>query len=418
MNQDARHQNASVKPRSEIQGVPLLDLGRHTAPLQAQFSAALQNVCQSGAFVLGPEVKRLEGDLADYCQCKHAVGCASGSDALLLALMACGVEMDDEVILPSFTFFATASAVTRLGARPVFADIDPVTFNLDPSAVASLISPATKAVIPVHLFGQAAEMDPIIDVARKACVAVVEDAAQAVGAELSGRRAGSMGDIGCFSFYPTKNLGGAGDGGMLTTNDESLADRLTLLRLHGMRPRYYHQVVGINSRLDSFQAAVLNVKLPHLDRWTQMRQENAALYTDLFVEAGLDDILGLPKAAPNRRHVWNQYVIRVPGRQRDALREHLRSVNVGTEIYYPVGLHQQQCFRQLGYRQGDLSQTERAAEEVLALPIFPELTADEQRYVVQQTAVFFGARRGGHRLAGPKFLTRSKQQRSAENSEG
>jgi dTDP-4-amino-4,6-dideoxygalactose transaminase len=409
MNQNTRSQDVHASDCRSISGVPLLDLARQMAPLQDEITRALQGVCQSGAFVLGPEVKQLEADLAAYCQCKQAVGCASGSDALLLALMACGVGPGDEVILPSFTFFATASAVTRLGARPVFADIDPSTFNIDPKAVASLVSPATKAIIPVHLFGQCAEMDPINETAKKACAAVIEDAAQAVGAELAGRRAGAMGDIGCFSFYPTKNLGGAGDGGMLTSNDDVLADRLRLLRGHGMRPRYYHQIVGVNSRLDSFQAAVLNIKLPHLERWTQMRQDNAHRYAELFREAGLDEILGLPQTAPERRHVWNQYVVRVPGKQRDALRDHLRQVKVGSEIYYPLGLHRQECFRQLGYRQGDLSQTDRAAEEVLALPIFPELTADEQRFVVQQIAVFFGARRGGHPLAGPKFLAHGRQ---------
>ena len=375
---------------SQEKGVPLLDLGREHLPILEELAASLRRVCQSGAFVLGPEVKNLEQAVAGYCHAKHAVGCASGSDALLLALMACGVGPGDEVILPSFTFFATASAATRLGAKPVFADIDPATFNIDPRAVGRLMSAATKAIIPVHLFGQCADMDAINRLAQPAKAAVIEDAAQAIGAEWDGRRAGSLGAIGCISFYPTKNLGGAGDGGMLTTNDDQLAETLRLLRQHGMNPRYYHKVVGINSRLDSFQAAVLNVKLPHLDRWTELRRANAARYGELFAEAGLDRILTLPKALANCRHVWNQYVIRVPGGRRDALRESMSKAKIGTEIYYPLGLHDQECFRYLGYKPGDLPETERAAREVLALPIFPELTAEEQQLVVSRIAEFFG----------------------------
>jgi dTDP-4-amino-4,6-dideoxygalactose transaminase len=374
----------------EEKPVPLLDLGRHHCPILDELTAALRRVCQSGAFVLGPEVKNLEQAVAGYCRVKHAVGCASGSDALLLALMAYNIGPGDEVIMPSFTFFATASAATRLGAKPVFADIDPVTFNIDPLAVGRLATPATKAILPVHLFGQCAEMDAINRVGQSANVPVIEDVAQSIGAEWEGRRAGSIGDVGCFSFYPTKNLGGAGDGGMLTTNHDQLAERLRLLRQHGMNPRYYHKVVGINSRLDSFQAAVLNVKLPHLDRWTTMRQANAARYAELFAEAGLDRVLGLPQALANRRHVWNQYVIRVPDGRRDSLREFLAKAKIGTEIYYPLGLHEQQCFAYLGYKPGDLPETDRAAREVLALPIFPELTADEQQLVVARIAEFFG----------------------------
>lgn len=396
--------NSQLGQNTSDRGVPLLDLGRHHAELKEQIAEALGRVCDSGWYVLGPDVKQLEQDIATYCQTKHAVGCASGSDALLLALMACEVGPGDEVILPSFTFFATASAVTRLGARPVFADIEPETFNLDPDAIRPLVTSATKAILVVHLFGQAARMDPICRIAQAAGVPVIEDAAQAIGAELDGRRVGSIGQVGCFSFYPTKNLGGAGDGGMLTTNCDELADRLRLLRVHGMRPRYYHKVVGINSRLDSFQAAVLNVKLPHLDRWTAMRQANAKRYTEMFTAAGLDRLLGLPQVAARRRHVWNQYVVRVPDGQRDALRELLTQAKIGTEIYYPVGLHQQECFRQLGYAAGDLPETLRAAAEVLALPIFPELTAEEQHQVVERIAAFPGTRSGGHPLPRPKFL--------------
>ena len=399
--------NKQAEP-SNIQGVPLLDLARQHGPLLEDFTESLAAVCRSGQFVLGPEVVRLEKSVAEYSQTKHAVGCASGSDALLLALMACGVGPADEVIVPSFTFFATASAVTRLGATPIFADIEPETFNVCPESVESLINPATKAIIPVHLFGQCADMDRIVEIASEAKLSVIEDAAQAIGAEFAGSRAGSMGHIGCLSFYPTKNLGGAGDGGMLTTNDDELADKLQLLRGHGMRPRYYHKEVGINSRLDSFQAAVLNVKMPYLDSWTQMRQENAARYTELFQIAGLEDVLVLPETAANRRHVWNQYVIRVPDGRRDALREHLAAAKIGSEIYYPLGLHQQACFEYLDLSYGELPETERAANEVLALPIFPELTAKEQEIVVSKIAGFLKPSTDGHALGGPKYLLRSR----------
>jgi len=398
--------NGQGSHNGTIQSVPLLDLGRQHSGLKAQIMASLERVCDSGAFVLGPEVTQLEQHVAGYCQAKHAIGCASGSDALLLALMALDVAAGDEVILPSFTFFATASAVTRLGAKPVFADIDPKTFNISPEHVAALVTPATKAIIPVHLFGQAADTAALAKIAQPRGIAIVEDAAQAIGAEIQGRRAGSIGTIGCFSFYPTKNLGGAGDGGMLTTQSDDLADRLRLLRGHGMRPRYYHHCIGINSRLDSFQAAVLNVKFPLLDHWTFLRQANADRYTELFTIAGLHRHLGLPETEPGRRHVWNQYVVRVPGGQRTPLREALAEAKVGSEIYYPLGLHQQECFRYLGYQPEDLPETLRAAEEVLALPIFPEIRAEEQQFVVERIAAFFAARKGGHAIQPPKFLTR------------
>ena len=396
--------NRRIDGGPKTQGVPLLDLERQYAPLKQPIAEALLRVCESGRFVLGPDVDELEKDVAAYCRSRHAIGCASGSDALLLALMACEVGPGDEVVLPSFTFFATASAVSRLGARPVFADVDPVTFNIDPAEIERLLNPATKAILPVHLFGQCAPMDAICRIARAAGLPVIEDAAQAIGAELDGRPAGSIGDVGCFSFYPTKNLGGAGDGGMLTSNRDDLADKLRLLRVHGMRPRYHHKLLGINSRLDSFQAAVLNVKLPHLDHWTSMRQANARRYTELFAEAGMDGLLGLPACAPGRRHVWNQYVIRVPAGRRDRLRQFLAEAKIGTEIYYPTGLHEQECFAYLGYAPGDLPETDRATREVLALPIFPELTAREQQFVVDRIAAFFRQPSGGHQLAGPKFL--------------
>ena len=371
--------------------VPLLALERQYAELREEIRAALDRVCDSGRFVLGPDVNDLESELATALDVPHAISCASGSDALLLALMALDIESGDEVILPSYTFFATASAVTRLGAIPIFADIDPVTFLIDADDVRRKISRRTKAIIPVHLFGRTADMDAILPVARAAGVPVVEDAAQSILSTWHGRCSGGLGDIGCFSFYPTKNLGGAGDGGFLTTTRDDLAAKLRLLRVHGMEPRYYHQVVGINSRLDSLQAAVLRVKLPHLDAWTTARQTNAARYQSLFERYDLADRVIVPGDETRGRHVWNQFVIRVPGGRRDALRTHLGACGVGTEIYYPVPCHLQQCFKYLGWQRGDLPQTEQAAEETLALPIFPELTEAEQRTVVGRIAEFFQA---------------------------
>lgn len=404
----------SIAPLPTSAGVPLIDMQRQYAALEKELLAAVQRVCSSGRFVLGPDCLDLERAVAAYSQTKHAIACASGSDALLLALMACGVGLDDEVIVPSYTFFATASAVARLGAVPVFVDIEPDGFNIDPARIEAAVTPATKAIIPVHLYGQCAEMQPIMDLAQRRGLTVVEDAAQAIGAEYHGRRAGSIGQMGCLSFYPTKNLGGFGDGGMLTTNDDHLADKLRLLRVHGMQPRYYHQVLGINSRLDSLQAAVLNVKLPHLNRWTELRQAHADRYTELFTSHGLDRVLTLPPTLADRRHVWNQYIVRVPEGRRDALRTHLSQKKIGSEIYYPVPLHNQPCFAYLGVRPGSLPETDRAAAETIALPIFPELTPGEQALVVQEIAAFFGAAQAdaGHVLAGPKFLKRSGALRS------
>ena len=376
---------------ADLPAVPLLDVCRDNDALSEEILAAIDRVVRSGQFVLGPDVRLLEEQFAALAHSGFAVGCSSGSDALLLALMACGVSDGDEVIMPSYTFFATASAAWRLGALPVFVDVDPVSYNIDPAAIEESITPATKAILPVHLFGQCAEMQPLAKIARDHNLALIEDAAQAIGAELAGRRAGSLADVGCFSFYPTKNLGAMGDGGMLTTNSEELADRLQLLRGHGMRPRYYHQQVGINSRLDSIQAAVLNVKLPHLDAWTAARQENAGRYGRLFAQCGLEADVTVPQALADRRHVWNQYIIRVAGGRRDALREHLTQAKVGTEIYYPVPLHLQECFAELGYRDGSLPHTEQAAAETLALPIFPGLSGQEQHAVVSQIATFYGA---------------------------
>lgn len=376
-----------------LAAVPLLDMQRQHGPLRGELHAALARVLDSGKFILGPECDQFERNLERYLGAPHAVGCASGSDALLLALMALGVGPGDEVIVPSYTFFATAGAVWRLGAMPVFVDIDPVTYCLNPRHVEQRLSRATKAIIPVHLFGQCADMDSLQVLAAPRQIPLIEDAAQAIGAKYRGRAAGTLGEIGCFSFYPTKNLGGVGDGGLLTTHSEELAKRLKLLRGHGMEPRYYHQAVGINSRLDSLQAAALNVKLPYLNAWAERRTANAARYQQLFHESGLSRVIGLPTAQPGCEHVWNQFVVRVPDGRRDALRQYLAQNKIGTEIYYPVPLHEQACFRGLGYGLGSLPESERAARETLALPIFPELTEAEIHTVVFRMAEYFGIRR-------------------------
>ncbi|MGE0759036.1 MAG: DegT/DnrJ/EryC1/StrS family aminotransferase [Pirellulaceae bacterium] len=373
--------------------VPLLDVSRDNEPIKAAMLAAFSRVLDSGRFLHGPEVRELEERVADWCGVPHAVACASGSDALLLSLMAWDIGPGDEVIVPSFTFFATASAVWRLGARVVFADIDPRTFNLCPKAVAAAVTPRTRAVIPVHLYGQCAELDAIQAIADRYRLRVLEDVAQAIGARYRGRPACSWGDAGCLSFYPTKNLGGCGDGGMVATRDAALAERLRLFAAHGMSPRYYHRVVGINSRLDTLQAAALLVKLNHLPEWNEQRTRNAQRYIELFHEASLDRWLTLPHEADGCVHVWNQFTIRVPEGQRDALREHLTRQGIGTEVYYPLPLHQQECFRSLGYATGALPATERAAAEVLNLPIFPGLREEEQRAVVAQIASFHAMRR-------------------------
>lgn len=397
--------------------VPLLDISRGNNPLKAEIMAAFEKVVDSGRFLFGPDVFQLEESMAEICQAKFGIGCASGSDALLLSLMAFDIGPGDEVIVPSFTFFATASAVTRLGATPVFVDIEPETFNLDASLIEAAITPNTKAIIPVHLFGQCADITEIIAIADTHNLKVIEDAAQSIFSEHQGQRACSQGDIGCVSFYPTKNLGGMGDGGMLVTSDEALADKLKLLRGHGMAPRYYHQIIGINSRLDTLQAAALNVKLAHMPRWTSMRQANAARYHEMFAECGLDTVLGLPKTAPGKTHIWNQYTVRVPNGQRDALKQHLADKQIGSEIYYPVPLHQQECFAYLNVDSSTLPETEQAAAEVLNLPIFPELTEQEQRRVVDTVACFPGFQQttihSTHTLKGPHFLRRQQEQRKS-----
>jgi len=396
--------------------VPFLDLARSQRPLRDQLVEALARVCDSGAFVLGPEVERLEQALSHYFHCEHAIACASGSDALLLALMALNVGPGDEVIVPSFTFFATASAVVRLGAKPVFADIDPFTYNISPREVARLIHKNTKAIIPVHLFGQAAEMEPILELAKQHEIFVIEDAAQAIGAEYQGRRVGSLGQIGCFSFYPTKNLGAMGDAGMITTRNADLAEQLRVLRVHGMKPRYYHLKIGINSRMDAFHAATLLVKFNHLESWVSERNQIADRYYQLFTEFKLDRIVILPHIAPQRRHVWNQFVIRVPHGLRDALRTYLQDRRIGTEIYYPLGLHEQACFQDLGYAPSDLPVTFAASREVLALPIFPGLTAEEQRSVVATIAEFFHCHPPRVPVGQPYFLKHSTAGRERQRT--
>ncbi|HYP02750.1 MAG TPA: DegT/DnrJ/EryC1/StrS family aminotransferase [Pyrinomonadaceae bacterium] len=367
--------------------VPLLDLKQQHAQLREELLAATARIFDSQQFVMGEEVRLLEAEIARYCGTKHAVGCASGSDALLLALMALDIGAGDEVITTPFSFFATASAITRTNATPVFVDIEPRTYNLDPAKLEAAITPRTRAIMPVHLYGQCAEMDAILEIAARHNLPVVEDAAQAIGAEDAGRRAGSLGRVGCFSFYPTKNLGAAGDAGMLTTDDDALAERLRRLRVHGGATEYLHTEIGINSRLDALQAAVLRVKLPHLDGWSQGRRERAETYSLLLTNARLAFDVRVPFIRENTRHIFHQYVLRVPA-HRDALIEHLRAHGVGVKVYYPVPLHLQECFGYLGGEAGALPFAERAARETLALPVYPELRLEQQQYVVDVLSRF------------------------------
>jgi dTDP-4-amino-4,6-dideoxygalactose transaminase len=366
--------------------VPLLDLNAQYATIREQVHEAVDRVLESQQFVLGPEVEALEHEVAAYSQCAYGIGISSGTDALLVALMAVGITPGDEVITSPFTFFATAGCIARLGAKPVFVDIDPLAYNIDPSRIEAAITKCTRAIIPVHLFGQMADMDALLSLAQRYNLYVIEDAAQAIGAEYRGRRAGSLGHLGCFSFFPSKNLGGIGDGGMVTTNDRRLAVLVRLLRNHGAQPKYYHKLVGGNFRLDAIQAAVLRVKLEHLDTWIAMRQRNAAMYRRLFAEADLAPTIGLPVEAAARRHIYNQFVIR--SRNRDILMKHLKRRGIGTAIYYPLPLHLQECFADLGYRPGDFPESERAANETLALPIYSELTEKMQRAVVNAISDF------------------------------
>jgi dTDP-4-amino-4,6-dideoxygalactose transaminase len=384
--------------------VPLLDLKPQYRALKSELDAALLRVSESQYFILGPEVKALEAACAAYSGCKYGIGISSGTDALLVALMALDIGTGDEVITSPYTFFATAGTIARAGARPVFVDIEPDTFNMSPSALeaflakcdsrdGALVNRATggriRALMPVHLYGQVADMARITDIARRHRLAVIEDAAQAIGAEdAKGRRACSMGDIGCLSFFPTKNLGAFGDAGACVTNDEKLAARLMKLRVHGMEPKYYHELIGGNFRLDEIQAAVLNVKLPHLDAWSAARARNAAYYDAAFARAGLGQgVRTPPAAAAGARHIYNQYCIRA--QRRDELRSHLATQGVGTEIYYPLPLHMQQCFAYLGHRPEDFPESLRAAKETLALPIYPELSESQLQYVVDTIAGLF-----------------------------
>lgn len=369
--------------------IPLLDLNAQYQSIAGEIQTAVTRVLSSQQFILGPEVRELEREIAAYCNCSEGIGCASGSDSLLLALMACGVGPGDEVITTPFSFFATVGSIVRLGAKTVFVDIDESTFNINPELVAQAITKKTKAILPVYLFGLCADMDPINDLAAQHQIAVIEDAAQAIGAEYSGRRAGSLGNVGCFSFYPSKNLGGAGDGGMLTTNDPEMAASLRDLRSHGARKKYYHDRVGINSRLDSLQAAILRVKFGYLDQWAKARRENAQRYRELFRDSGLisSGAVRLPGEAPSALHVYNQFVIRA--RERDKLRAYLTERGIGSEIYYPLPLHLQICFKDLGHHAGDFPESERAADEALAIPVYPELGAASQGRVVETIASFY-----------------------------
>lgn len=383
--------------------VPLLDLKAQYKTIKKEIDEALIGVAESQGCILGPEVEKLEKSLCGYLDSKYATGVSSGTDALLIALMAIDIKPDDEVIIPTYSFFATAGVVSRMNAKPVFIDSDPVTFNINPADIKKLITKKTKAIIPVHLYGQSCDMKPIMEIAGENNLKVIEDAAQSIGTQYGdGRKAGTIGHIGCFSFYPSKNLGCFGDGGLVTTNDETLAERLKILRVHGGKPKYYHKIIGGNFRLDAIQAAVLNVKLPHLDSWTKRRQENAELYTKFFKNSGLSEEEGklkydegnkvlLPKAVYKNQglkyyHIYNQYVIRV--QDRDALRKHLTENEIGTEIYYPVPFHMQECFSYLGYKKGQFPVSEWCAADSVALPIYPELSEEQIEFTVKSIKEF------------------------------
>ena len=375
-------------PDKTPMGVPLLDLKAQYRTIKDELDQAVMEVIESQYFIMGPKVKEFEDHVAGYCNAQYALGVSSGTDALLIALMALDIGPGDEVITSTYSFFATAGCVSRLNAKPVFVDIDPVTYNIDASKIEEAITERTKAIIPVHLFGQMADMDPIMEIARKHHLHVIEDSAQAIGSEYKdGRRSGSIGHIGCFSFFPSKNLGGFGDGGLVTTNDASLFEKMTYLRNHGAHPKYYHKIIGGNFRLDALQAAVLDVKLNYLDSWSEGRQKNAAYYDEGFKKRGLDKQITLPVALPGYRHIYNQYAIRTPNR--DTLMQLLKDHNIGCEIYYPVTFNNQECFRYLGYKKGDFPEAEQAADQSLAIPIYPELTAEQKDLIMDRIAEFF-----------------------------
>ena len=372
----------------KIDRVPLLDLKAQYATIREEIEPVVSEVMESQYFILGPKVKAFEERVARYCHTRYALGVSSGTDALIIALMTLDIRPGDEVITTAYSFFATAGSISRLNATPVFADIDPVTFNIDPAEIESKITSKTKAIIAVHLYGQSADMGPISEVAQKHGLKVIEDAAQAIGTEYTkGRRAGSMGDIGCFSFFPSKNLGGFGDGGMVTTNDAALYEKLTYLRNHGAHPKYYHKMIGGNFRLDALQAAVLDVKLNHLDDWTAGRQHNAAYYNEQIAARDLDKWIQTPSALDGYRHIYNQYILRCE--RRDDLLQFIKRRNIGSEIYYPVTFNNQECFADLGYKNGDFPKAEQAAAETLAIPIYPELTRAQQDYVLDAFEAFY-----------------------------
>ena len=367
-----------------------MDLASQYRKIKKEVLREVKQVCESQHYILGKNVAALESEIAAYSGAKYAIGVASGTDAILIALMAAGVKAGDKVVTTPFTFFATAGSISRLGAVPVFVDIEPETYNIDPAALEALLKKSAKgvkAIIPVHLYGQCADMDRIMKVARKYRIAVIEDAAQSIGAGYKGKRAGAIGDLGCFSFYPTKNLGCFGDGGMVTTNSARLADRVKMLRVHGSRVRYYHDEVGANSRLDEIQAAILRIKLKRLDSWSAGREKNAKRYDSLFAKANIKGVLDTPKISEGCVSVYNQYVIRV--KKRDELRAYLSAAGIGSEVYYPLPLHLQKCFKELGYKKGDFPVSEKAAKEVLALPIYPELTPAAIKHVVATIAGFY-----------------------------
>ncbi len=372
---------------NSVNGVPLLDLKAQYNAIRDEVREAIDRVLESQRFILGPEVKALENEIAEYCHCRYAVGVSSGTDALLIALMAIDTGAGDEVITTPYSFFSTAGVVHRLGATPVFVDIEPDTYNINPELIENAITPRTKAIIPVHLFGQCAEMKHVLKIAERRGLKVIEDAAQAIGAEYGGHRAGSMGDIGCFSFFPSKNLGACGDGGMAATSDNTLAEKMHALRVHGAEPKYYHQIVGGNFRLDAIQAAVLRVKLRRLDEWSEARQNNAADFDRRLTGAGLagNEVI-LPTVRQNR-HIFNQYVLRA--KNRDGLVAYLRDEDIGCEIYYPVPLHLQKCFSYLGLQKGAFPESERAAESTLAIPIYPELAEAQRAYVIDGITSFY-----------------------------
>lgn len=370
------------------EGIPLCDLQGQYRELRAQLEEAACRVLASGQVILGPDVAALEKDIAEYCGAAHAVGCASGTDALLLAVQALEIGPRDEVILPPFTFFATVGAICRSGAQPVFADIDPHTYNLDPTQVEDKITPRTRAIMAVHLFGQCADMEPLRHIAERHGVALIEDAAQAMGADYQGKRIGNLGAMACLSFYPSKNLGAYGDAGMVVTNDSRLAARMACLRVHGMEPKYYHKYLGWNARLDSLQAALLRVKLPYLERWIEGRRAAAGRYDAMFEDYRLTNSIERPMVRSACRHVFNQYTVRVHEGQRDALLRHLKMEKIGCEIYYPVCLHLQECLSHLRYGPGDFPASEAASQSVLSLPMYPELTAEQQERVVQSCESF------------------------------